>query len=268
MGVKKLHLAPFFAILFLFIGATAFQAVDPPLQALTPENYNYLEAGRCSDCKGQENAFMTRATGADYSSGKAVLDERGWLSSVHARSQSHEDRINTACAWCHAPTAAGATNDKQAAEPIPKGTWQGVTCGACHPGSVPREKRTSLLINFTPGTDPADQNNYVFRDRGSGKDLNAQCRFCHHESHDLLIKAKQELMENGTIRCIDCHMAAYAVSYGHIERFHNLKVEANIPHSCSGGMGRAMTCHDNVSKEWFSSKLDTVKGSRKKWSND
>ena len=81
-------------------------------------------------------------------------------------------------------------------------------------------------------------------------------------------KAKQELLESGTIRCIDCHMAAYAVSYGHIERFHNLKVEANIPYSCSGGMGMAMTCHDKTSKEWFSSELDAVKCPRKKYSNE
>jgi hypothetical protein len=253
-----------FGILTIFVGSFAIQEVESSLQALTPENYLYREAAGCANCKNPKEAFMLRAVGVDMSSGKAALDNRGWLASVHARSQSHEDRINTACAWCHAPTAAGATRDGQAAKPIPKGTWQGVTCGACHPGSVPREQRSaSLLINFTPGTDPTDPDNYMFRNRQNAGELNAQCRFCHHESHDLLVEAKQEMLETGALRCIDCHMAAYAVSYGHVERFHNFTVEANIPHSCSGGMGRAMTCHDNTSAEWFRSRLKEVKGQRK-----
>lgn len=268
MEVLKRYFIPVLAILFILAEAITYQVIDSPLKALTPEYYRYLEAERCSACKNQEEAFMLRAAGIDYTSGKAVPDERGWINSVHARSQSHDDTINTACAWCHAPTAAGATKDKQVAEPIPKGTWQGVSCGACHPGSVPREQRASLLSNFTPGTEPSDPRNYVFRDRGNGKDMNAQCRFCHHKSHDLLITSKQELLNDGVLRCIDCHMSAYAVSNGHIERFHNFKVEVNIPHSCSGGIGRAMSCHESKSKKWFKSQIDAVKGPRKEWSDE
>lgn len=264
----KLHLT-LFGILVIFIGAFALQEAAPSLKELTPENYLYREAAGCANCKNPEEAFMLRAVGVDRSSGRSVPDKRGWLASVHARAQSHEDRINTACAWCHAPTTPGATRDGDAAEPIPKGTWRGVTCGACHPGSVPREQRTaSLVINFTPGTDRTDPANYIFRNRQNGGELNAQCRFCHHESHDLLVAAKQEMLETGALRCIDCHMAAYAVSYGHVERFHNFKVEANLPHSCSGGTGRAMTCHDGTSAEWFLDKLKAVKGPRKEWSRD
>ncbi len=264
----KQFISSLWGLFIVCVGTITIQEVESSFQALTPENYLYREAERCSDCKNPEGKFMARAVGVDYASGKPTLDERGWLASVHARSQSHEDRVDTACAWCHAPTAEGATRDKQAAKSIPKGLWQGVTCGACHPGSVPREKRASLLVNFTPGTDPTDPSHYVFRDRKNGRDLNAQCRFCHHESHDLLINTKQALLTKGDMRCIDCHMAAYAISEGHLERFHNFKVRANIPHSCSGGIGRTMICHESQSKEWFISRLSAVKGPRKEWSSD
>ena len=247
------------------VGVKAVQQEDFSLRHLTPESYNYQEAERCSNCKGPENRFMPRAAGVDLSSGSPVLDERGWIASVHARSQSHENRVNTVCAWCHAPLAEGATQKEKEAKPIPKGTWQGVSCGACHPGSVELDKRISLLINFNPGTDPKKPENYIFRDRKSGKEQNAQCRFCHHESHDLLIEAKQKNMASGNLRCIDCHMAAYAVTNQHVERFHNLKVAENLPFSCSGGMGRAASCHEGVSSEWFKEKLPSVKGPEKEW---
>jgi hypothetical protein len=238
------------------------------LKHLTPENYHYKEAEQCSNCKGKENAFMPRASGVDLTSAKPTLDKRGWLASVHARAQSHEERINTACAFCHAPLLEGATRDKDKAKPIPKGTWQGVSCFSCHPGAVERTKRKSLIINFIPGSDPASPDSYFFRNRADGKDMTAQCRFCHHESHDLVIDKKQKMMESGDLRCIDCHMAAYALTEGHVERYHNFKVEENIPHSCSGGLGRAMSCHDEANTEWFKENLKKVKGPRKEWDAD
>jgi len=233
---------------------------------LTPENYNYKEAERCSNCKGEQNSFMPRAAGVDLSSGKPILDDRGWLTSVHAQSQSHGDRINTACAWCHAPTAEGVTKDKNKAAPIPKGTWQGVSCFSCHPGAVERNKRKSLVSSYTPGTDPSDLENYIFRDRSNGKEMNAHCAHCHNESHDLLVEAKKEMLAAGNLRCIDCHMAVYAVTGGHVERYHNMKVEMNLPHSCSGGTGRTMACHEGKERGWFVENISRIKGSRKKWS--
>ncbi|UCC39666.1 MAG: hypothetical protein JSV96_18120 [Candidatus Aminicenantes bacterium] len=251
-----------------FPGFTIFQESEYSLKNLAPENYSYVEAEGCSSCKGEENQFMHRAVGVDRTSGVPVLDKRGWLSSVHSRSQSHGDRINTACARCHAPKAKGATRNKEEAKPIPKGTWQGVTCGACHPASLERSKRKSLVINYASGTDPTQTENYIFRNRSNGKEMNALCRFCHHESHDLLIEAMQNTVESGALRCIDCHMAAYAVTDQHVERFHNFKVAANIPNSCSGGIGRSMSCHDKGSREWFERKLPFVKGPRQEWSSD
>ena len=257
-------------VMFILICAAlaALQAperLDISLKHLAPENYSYKEAEGCAGCKGERNAFMARAAGVDLNRKPVALDSRGWLASVHARSQSHGDRVNTACAYCHAPLAEGATRDQDKARPIPKGSWQGVTCGACHPGSVEQGKRESLVANFVPGTDPADPNNYTFSDRADGKAMNAQCRFCHHESHDLLIERKKEMMSTGELRCIDCHMAAYAVTDGHMERFHNFRVEENLPHSCSGSLGRSMTCHDQKPGDWFSLNLEHVRGPRKEW---
>jgi hypothetical protein len=260
---------PAFVMFLLFCAAlAALQAPERQtisLKHMTPENYSYREAEGCAGCKGDQNAFMARAVGVDLSGRPPARDSRGWLASVHSLSQSHGDRVNTSCASCHAPLTEGATRDKNEAKPIPKGTWQGVSCGACHPGSVEQSRRRSLVANFLPGTDPTDPDNYTFRDRADGEAMNDQCRFCHHESHDLLIERKTEMLGTGDLRCIDCHMAAYALTDGHVERFHNFRVEENLPHSCGGGLGRSMTCHDQTEAEWFSRNLERVKGPRKEW---
>jgi len=265
MRISSACIILFFLACALLIAIPVFQQGEFSLKHLTPQNYDYKEAQGCSNCKGEENIFMPRAAGVTLSGNTMPLDKRGWLASVHAVSQSHGDRVDTSCAWCHAPTADGATRNKDNAKPIPKGTWQGVSCFSCHPGALLRDKRQSLVINYTPGSDLSDSTNYIFRNRSDGKEMNAQCSFCHHECHDLLIPAKAELMALGDFRCIDCHMAAYAVTGGHVERFHNMKVEANLPFSCSGNTGRAMTCHDGRSKEWFKENIASIKGTRKKW---
>ncbi len=268
MRIPGIILIICFLVCVLLAALPEFEQEEFSLKPLTPENYNYSEAAGCSNCKGEQNSFMPRAAGIDVSSGTPILDGRGWLASVHAVSQSHGDRINTTCAWCHAPTAEGATRDKKKAASIPEGTWQGVSCFSCHPGAVERNKRTSLVSSYTPGTDPADPKNYIFRDRTDGKEMNSHCAHCHHESHDLLVEAKKEMLASGELRCIDCHMAAYAVTNGHVERHHNMKVNANLPHSCSGTMGRAMTCHEGRTGDWFIQNIPRVKGPRKKWSSN
>jgi hypothetical protein len=61
-------------------------------------------------------------------------------------------------------------------------------------------------------------------------------------------------------------MAGYGVAANQlVERFHNMKVEANIPLSCSGAYGTEMSCHADESAEWMRSKLNAVKGERKDW---
>ena len=265
MKILQASILFYLLICGIIIVLPALQSEEYSLKDLTPDNYKYTEAETCSNCKEEQNKFMPRAAGVDISSGIPVLDKRGWLSSTHAISQSHGDRVNTACAWCHAPTTRAATKDKKSAKPIPKGTWQGVSCFACHPGSLERSQRKSLVINYTPGSDLSRPESYIFRDRADGRDMNEQCRFCHHEYHDLLIEEKRGMMVSGDLRCIDCHMAAYAVFEGHIERYHNFKVEENLPFSCSGGIGRTKTCHEGRSKDWFKHRLSEIKGPRKEW---
>jgi hypothetical protein len=204
------------------------------LSRFEPQHHRYTQAETCVNCHQSDNGIMTRAVGVDISTEPPGLDGRGWLASVHSRAQNHDYRVNTACAWCHAPTTQGATQDSLGAVPIRPGTWEGVTCGACHPGRLERSLRESLLVNFNPGSDPTDPRGYVFIDRSDPRQVNSQCRFCHHEFHPILSDTKAEMLEQGTLRCIDCHMAGYAISEDQItERFHNMKVADNGPVSCS-----------------------------------
>jgi hypothetical protein len=253
-----------FALMMLLVMA-AFIHNEVSLDSLTPENYFYKEAERCSTCKGDGAEIMHRAVGVAVTGEYVLSDDRGWLVSEHAQSQSHEDKINTACAWCHAPLTENAVKDEADGQPIAKGNWQGVSCGACHPGELAREQRKSLVINFKPGSSQKDPAAYIFRDRSDGKAMNQQCKYCHHEFHDMLKAKKTEMLDSGELRCIDCHMAAHdKYLETRVERFHNLKVADNIPHSCAG-MGSPMNCHSDKSLEWMSAKVVTVKGSRKEW---
>jgi hypothetical protein len=230
-----------------------------------PDHHRYAEAERCGNCHEAGGDILRRAVGVELSSGAPVITGNGWLSSVHARSQDHDDRVNTACAWCHAPTAPGATEDEAEAVPIQKGAWQGVTCGACHPVGLDESDEKSLVTNLTPGLERSDPASFTFIDRSDPLQLNAQCQFCHHEYHDL-VAAKAELMDAGALRCIDCHMAGYAVAEGGlVERFHNFKVEENGPLSCSGRYGTEGSCHADASTDWMRASIPTIKGPRKAW---
>ena len=246
----------------------ARQEQEPASISLTgfePDHHRYADAERCANCHEVDGDILRRAVGVDISSGTPELTGHGWLSSVHARSQSHDDRVNTACAWCHAPTTPGATEDDALAVPIEKGAWEGVSCGACHPVGLDESLEESLVVNLTAGSDRADPASYTFIDRADPKQLNAQCQYCHHEYHDLA-PAKSELMSSGTLRCIDCHMAGYVVAEsGLVERFHNFKVEANGPLSCNGAYGTDESCHADASAEWMRESIATIKGPRKEW---
>ncbi len=260
------------AVMLALVGtsstASAQEQAEISLSKFAPEHYRYSRAELCVNCHQTANDVMTRAVGVDISSGSPELDGRGWLASIHANSQSHGDRVNTTCARCHAPTTDRVTRDSAAAAPITKGTWEGVTCGACHPAGLSETDSLteSLVTNLQPGSDPTDPASYVFIDRSDGTQLNAQCRYCHHESHDLLVPSKADMLAAGELRCIDCHMSGYAVTEsGIVERFHNMKVEPNLPQSCSGELGTNAGCHDNASVEQLRSAIPAVKGPRKEW---
>jgi hypothetical protein len=266
VGKASLLILMFPAGLALFAGIGYRKQVTIPLGELEPDFYRYAQAETCVNCHQPDNDIMTRAVGVDISSGAPSLDEFGWLASVHARSQSHDYRINTACAWCHTPTTEGATQDSMAAVPIPPGTWEGVTCGACHPGRLERSLRESLLINFLPGSDPTDPASYVFRDRADPSQVNAQCQYCHNEFHGFLSEAKSVLFDAGALRCVDCHMAGYRIDEsGAVERFHNMKVEANGPRSCNGEFGTDGGCHAGATVEWMRERFPRIKAPRQEW---
>jgi len=266
MGRTIVGLAVAWSFVIFPAGLCGQDTVEISLTKFAPEHHRYAQAERCVNCHQAGNDVMTRAVGVDISSGSPELDERGWLASVHARSQSHGERVNTTCARCHAPTTELVTQDSATAVPITKGTWEGVTCGACHPVGLADSLSESVVTNLRPGSDPAEPASYVFRDRSDATQLNALCQYCHHESHDLLVPSKTEMLEAGELRCIDCHMAGYAVAEsGVVERFHNMKVEANLPQSCSGKVGTDAGCHNSASAEQLRSAMPAIKGPRKEW---
>lgn len=264
---RKLSAAVLAALLAVAILSFAVQE-EPKhsLHNVEPENYRYAEAERCINCKQSNNDIMSRAVGIDIESGEPAVDQRGWLGGVHSRSLSHEGEIKTDCAWCHAPTTEGVTQDKEAGQPIPGGDWQGVTCTSCHPGLLKREERESLLANFKPGSDPEQKDSYIFIDKSAGGNFDAQCRYCHHDSHDIIVEAMSEMVASGELRCIDCHMAGYGTDgKDTVERFHNIKVAANVPYSCSGEYGTAVACHADATVEWMNAEISGIKGERKEW---
>jgi len=236
------------------------------LASLAPEHYDYAEAERCATCHGDGGDIQRRAVGVDTSSGLVKSTGKGWLSSVHSRSQSHDDRVNTACAWCHAPTNPGATRDSLAAAPIPKGTWEGVTCGACHPVGLADGLEESLVTNLLPGSDRSDPASYTFIDRSDPNQMNAQCQYCHNEFHGFPVPTKDSLLASAVLRCVDCHMAGYQVTEsGLVERLHNFKVEDNGPISCSGQYGTETGCHSSATVEWMQTAIPHIKGPRADW---
>ena len=73
-------------------------------------------------------------------------------------------------------------------------------------------------------------------------------------------------LHSGALRCIDCHMAGYRIAEsGLVERFHNFKVEANGPISCSGEFGTDMGCHADASVDWMHAAIPNIKGPRADW---
>jgi hypothetical protein len=61
-------------------------------------------------------------------------------------------------------------------------------------------------------------------------------------------------------------MAGYGVvESGLVERFHNFKVEANGPLSCSGTYGTEAGCHANASVDWMQTSIPNIKGPRQEW---
>jgi hypothetical protein len=141
-----------------------------------------------------------------------------------------------------------------------------VTCGACHPVGLADSLEESLLTNLVPGSDRSIPASYTFIDRSNPNQMNAQCKFCHNEFHGIKVQTMAAHLHSGTLRCIDCHMAGYGVTEsGLVERFHNFKVEANGPLSCSGQYGTDSGCHVDATADWMHTAIPTMKGPRADW---
>ena len=107
---------------------------------------------------------------------------------------------------------------------------------------------------------------YIFIDRSDSRQINEQCRYCHHEFHGFLSRIKEALYDSRTLRCIDCHMAGYRIEESQaVERYHNMKVIANGPLSCSGTLGTDVGCHPGATNGWMREKIPQIKGPRKEW---
>lgn len=175
---------------------------------------------------------------------EAVISGMGWLSSNHAQSMAGDSaNANTYCAWCHAPTYEGVTNDAEEVKLIKK-EKPGVACGACHPGHTLAGQFGTRFANYLPGGDANDASSWkpvtkTDEHHFDGKKANGQCLFCHGSFHgfaDTTIgKMKASMVKAGTLKCIDCHMGVFNELEGGLgERYHNMKVVANGPDSCMG----------------------------------
>jgi hypothetical protein len=226
------------------------------VETLTPEKHNYHEVKRCLDCKGDGLKIMMRSVGL-AESGNENLDSRGWMASSHATSQVH-DGVNTKeCASCHAPLES-TKNFTESGELIPDKSWTGVSCNACHPDTLVRQLRKSLIVNLKPYSDRLNYENFTFYHPESGAERNKQCAHCHIEVHQFTSELKAEMVASGEMRCIDCHMPAYDIYEERMyERMHNFKVAANIPHSC-GGMGATISCHGEADQTWMVDNVDAL----------
>jgi len=219
-------------------GAIWAAAVD----AATPERYAYEELRRCAGCHeasrdASGHTTHQNAIGLAGQPETPVLTGKGWLSGGHGRSQDAEIVSNTHCAWCHAPSQPGVTSDIGEARKIVTGRV-GVSCIACHASEAVNERFGHYQANFRPGGDRESLVDFV-RNPKDGIETNDQCLFCHLQPHAFSVAAHTDLLRDGALRCIDCHMAVYNVTDGGIaERYHNLEVAANEdPAACQ-------PCHD------------------------
>ena len=205
---------------------------------VTPEGYLFEELRRCSGCHetardSAGNSTHRNAIGITGDPSSPTLTGKGWLSGAHGRSQDSEIVSNTYCAWCHAPSQPGVTDDIGAGQPIESGC-NGISCITCHASEAVNEKYGTYQANFRPGGDRDSLVDFVARQPASGTETNAQCLYCHLRPHPFAVQPHADLVDSGDLRCIDCHMAVYNVTEsGRKERYHNMKVAANSdPATC------------------------------------
>jgi len=209
------------------------------IDRVTPDGYLYEELRRCAGCHetatdSAKNSTHRNAIGVTGDPLSPTLTGKGWLSGAHGRSQDSAVASNTYCAWCHAPTQPGVTDDINAGRVIEAGRT-GISCITCHASEAVNDEYGTYQANFRPGGDRESLVDFVPRQPASGTETNAQCLFCHLRPHKFAVQPHADLVDAGELRCIDCHMAVYNVTEsGRKERYHNMKVAANNdPATCN-----------------------------------
>lgn len=218
------------------------------IDRVTPDGYLYEELRRCAGCHETAkdtagNSTHRNAIGITGDPSAPTLTGKGWLSGAHGRSQDSAVASNTYCAWCHAPSHPGVTDDIGAGQAIDSGR-RGVSCIACHASDAVDEKFGTYQANFRPGGDREGLVDFVSRQPSSGIETNVQCLFCHLRPHPFAAAPHGDLVERGELRCIDCHMAVYNITdSGRRERYHNMQVAANED------AATCRPCHDYTDAE-------------------
>ncbi len=229
------------------------------LAGVTPEGYDYTRPEAesplsCLNCKYQRNYHQYRVLGVqepNVGDGTIKVTGKGWLSSAHATSFEAPTNNNTYCAWCHAPTTETVTYDASRAKKLKKGKWHGMSCNGCHTTHGIAGEIGTRLTNYKPGHDLEEEESYIPRHSEDGLQANKQCLFCHGTYHGFSSRVKEALLDSGSLRCIDCHMAGYRLTdTGTVERYHNMKVAENLPKSCNGRFGALISCHSTATKKW------------------
>lgn len=226
--------------------------IDAAVDSLTPAGYNRVELKSCLKCAHQAigwkgNTHLENAGGYQGIVGEghapaAALNPIGWSNSGHAHSQDTAGTSNTYCANCHAPSDPKLTNDP-AQSTIRKKDKEAVTCLSCHCSHGIAAQYGTRFTNYIPGSAPTKAESFIPRHIEDGKSANEQCLYCHGKYHGfndtIAGSLHADLVKNGTLRCVDCHMHVFNIlASGLEERAHNMDGD-NCTH-----------CHVMATQNW------------------
>lgn len=272
---KLFLLAIFFAGLLAFARSSSAQSTPSPT-ALNRPDMNWSEANGCTRCHFTLNPDGTRrgphmieAVGVSWDDTKKTfsLTGKGWFASKHAVS-NYESTANTYCARCHSPlqakVAAQYVKGKFVdTEQVPYGKMEGVTCAACHPSHTVAVQIGRRLGIYQLEKDKTKAEAYKVVHHGDEDELCLNCHVTRHNEDNPSFK----LMYDVGVRCIDCHMAPYAVMEANPalnKMGHDFKVAANLPHSC-GVQGAMVQCHPGMTAEGTIKFIPYMKEQHKEW---
>ncbi len=204
------------------------------IDRVTPDGYLYEELRRCAGCHetardSAGNSTHRNAIGVTGDPRSPTLTGKGWLSGAHGRSQDSDITSNTFCAWCHAPSQPGVTDDIGAGQPVESGRT-GISCITCHASEAVNDEYGTYQANFRPGGDRESLVDFVPRQPTSGAETNAQCLFCHLRPHSFAVQPHTDL---GRHRRAPLHR----LSHGHLQR-HRIWPQGALPQHEGRGQQR------------------------------